>query len=55
LKLNNVAFEIEINIEIPQGIRKFFWFLNEKCMRCGGALESHINGKYYCDACGRKE
>ena len=33
---------------------KLFWFLIGACTNCGGYPTPHIDGKYYCDQCGRE-
>lgn len=33
---------------------KFYWFFTDKCTECGGDIEEHINGKFYCNVCGAK-
>lgn len=40
-----------INITVPMFLVRAYWFLNDKCDDCGGELEQHINGKYYCKNC----
>lgn len=44
-----------IEIPIPNWITKTIWFLQGRCDNCGGEMEEHINGKWYCKDCGKKE
>lgn len=34
--------------------KQIFWILNDKCSSCGGDIDIHINGKWYCDDCGKR-
>lgn len=46
---------MEINVPIPNWITKLIWFLQDRCEYCGGTKSEHINGKWHCDECGKRE
>jgi uncharacterized Zn finger protein (UPF0148 family) len=49
--IGNIYFQ---TFKMIKFLLKVFRFLSDTCTDCGGMLSEHINGKYYCDECGKR-
>lgn len=39
-------------IFIKDVLQTVWWFMNDRCYKCGGEVKERINGKHYCMDCG---
>lgn len=45
------TMQIEIDLSFFYKIK---WFFQDLCSDCGGTISKHINDKYYCDICDKR-